>query len=121
LLDTQAAAWNRGDIESFVDGYWKSEETVFVGANGVKKGFQSVLERYRHEYPDSKAMGHLSFSHLEVHMTCKDCAYTIGEFLLEREKDKPSGFFTLYLKKFSYGWKIIADHTTARAAAKPQQ
>jgi ketosteroid isomerase-like protein len=120
LLEAQAAAWNRGDIDSFVEGYWKSEETLFVGAGGVKKGFQSVLDRYRHDYPDRKAMGQLSFSNLEVHVMCKDSAYTIGEFMLKRDKDQPSGFFTLYLKKFADGWKIIVDHTTARAAPKPE-
>jgi len=116
VLDAQAQAWNRGDIESFADGYWKSEETEFVGATGVTKGYQSVLDRYRHDYPDRKAMGQLSFSNLEVHVTGKDSAYTVGEFQLKRENDQPSGFFTLHLKKFADGWKIILDHTTSRAA-----
>jgi ketosteroid isomerase-like protein len=115
VLDAQAEAWNRGDIESFVEGYRKSEETEFVGAKGVKRGFQSVLDRYRQDYPDRKAMGILSFSNLEVHVVCKDSAYVIGEYLLKREKDQPSGFFTLYLKRFADGWKIVVDHTTARA------
>jgi len=115
LLDAQAQAWNRGDIESFVEGYWKSEETEFVGAKGVRKGFQSLLDRYRQDYPDRKAMGNLSFSNLDVHLLCKGSACVIGEYLLKRDKDQPSGFFTLYLKKFADGWKIVLDHTTARA------
>jgi ketosteroid isomerase-like protein len=119
VLEAQAAAWNQGDIDSFVDGYWRSEETEFVGAKGVTKGFQAVVERYRRDYPDRSAMGQLSFSNLEVHVTGKDSAYTIGEFLLVRKKDQPSGFFTLNFRRFSQGWKIVADHTTARAVSLP--
>ena len=118
-LETQSAAWNRGDIESFMEGYWKSEDTEFVGAAGVTRGWQSVLDRYRKNYPDRKAMGHLTFSELEVHMLCPDAAYVIGEFHLDRANDKPEGVFSLNFEKFPGGWKIVADHTTAFAA--PQQ
>jgi ketosteroid isomerase-like protein len=119
LLRTQTEAWNRGDIDAFMAGYWKSDETVFVGVSGVTRGWQSVLERYRKNYPDRKAMGQLRFSALEVHLVCADGAFAIGEFLLERENDKPSGIFTLNFQKFPEGWRIVADHTTAFASAKP--
>jgi len=120
LLDDQTAAWNRGDVEAFMAGYWKSEETEFVGANGVSRGWQALLERYRKNYPDRKAMGQLSFPNLEIHVVCPNAAYAIGQFKLERENDRPTGFFTLNFSKFAEGWRIVADHTTASAPASPK-
>jgi ketosteroid isomerase-like protein len=121
VLDAQTAAWNRGDIDSFMSGYWKSDETEFIGSGGITRGWQSVLDRYRRSYPDAKAMGQLSFGNLEIHVTCPDAAYVIGEFHLIREKDSPSGVFTLNFKKFPEGWRIVADHTTAYPAPAPSK
>jgi uncharacterized protein (TIGR02246 family) len=117
LLEAQTMAWNQGDVEGFMAGYWKSEDTEFVGASGVTRGWQAVLERYRKGYPDRKAMGRLTFSNLEVHVVCPEAAFAIGQFQLEREQDKPAGVFTLNFRKFPEGWRIVADHTTPFPAA----
>lgn len=113
LIEMQADAWNRGDIETFMTAYWKSDETAFVGANGLTRGWQAVLDRYHKNYPDRAAMGHLTFSNLEIHLLCADAAFAIGQFQLQRENDKPAGIFTLDFKKFPEGWRIVVDHTTA--------
>lgn len=117
VLETQVAAWNRGDINTFMNGYWNSPNTEFVGAAGVARGWQSVLDRYRRNYPDHQAMGQLSFSQLEIHVECRDAAYVIGEFHLERANDKPEGVFSLNFRKFPEGWRIVSDHTTGFAPA----
>ena len=119
LLQNQTEAWNRGDIDAFMAGYWRSEETAFVGASGITRGWQSVLERYKKSYPDRRAMGQLTFSGLEIHLVCADAAFAIGQFQLERENDKPAGIFTLNFRKFPEGWRIVADHTTAFASPAP--
>ena len=119
VLDMQIVAWNRGDIDTFMTGYWKSDQTEFVGASGITRGWQAVLDRYRRNYPDGKAMGRLTFSNLEVHVTCRDSAFVIGEFQLDREKDRPAGIFTLNLRKFAEGWRIVADHTTGFPVPSP--
>jgi Domain of unknown function (DUF4440) len=119
VLDMQTVAWNRGDIDTFMTGYWKSDQTEFVGASGITRGWQAVLDRYRRNYPDGKAMGRLTFSNLEVHVTCRDSAFVIGEFQLDREKDRPAGIFTLNFRKFEEGWRIVADHTTGFPAPSP--
>jgi len=113
VLEMQTAAWNRGDIDTFMTSYWKSEQTEFLGANGIAHGWQAVLDRYHHSYPDRKSMGTVSFSDLEVHLTCADAAYVVGKFHLVREADQPSGVFSLDFRKFSEGWRIVLDHTTA--------
>jgi ketosteroid isomerase-like protein len=113
LIQMQADAWNRGDIDAFMTAYWKSDETAFVGASGLTRGWQAVLDRYHKNYPDRAAMGYLKFSNLEIHLLCPDAAFAIGQFQLQRENDKPAGIFTLDFKKFAEGWRIVVDHTTA--------
>jgi len=113
VLDGQAAAWNRGDVDAFMTGYWKSPSTEFVGSNGVLRGWQAVLERYRKTYPDRRAMGTLTFSDIEINVLCPTAALVTGHYQLEREKDHPRGVFTLVFRKFSGGWRIINDHTSA--------
>jgi len=113
VLEMQTVAWNRGDIDTFMTSYWKSEQTEFLGASGIARGWQAVLDRYHHSYPDRKSMGTVSFSDLEVHLTCADAAYVVGKFHLVREADQPSGVFSLDFRKFPEGWRIVLDHTTA--------
>jgi ketosteroid isomerase-like protein len=122
LLNDQTAAWDRGDVEGFMNGYWNSNQTEFVSSEGVSRGWQALLERYRRSYPDRKAMGHLTFSDLEIRVECSTAGYAIGEYHLQRENDNPSGVFTLNFRKFPEGWRIVVDHTTAFAkpAAVPK-
>jgi ketosteroid isomerase-like protein len=119
VLDTQVDAWNRGDVDTFMAGYWKSDQLEFVGASGVTRGYDSVLDRYKKGYPDKTAMGKLSFADLEIHVECANSAYVVGKFQLVREKDSPYGYFTLNFRKFADRWKIIVDHTTAAPAKTP--
>jgi len=112
LLAEQAAAWNRGDVDGFLAGYWNSEETVFAGSQGIIHGWQAVRERYRKNYPDRKAMGTLAFSDLEVAALCPDAALAIGKWHLDREAGPVGGVFSLVLRKFPDGWRVIADHTS---------
>ena len=112
VLNQQVAAWDRGDIGAFMDGYWKSNDLEFVNAAGIFQGWQDVLKRYQHSYPNRAAMGKLTFSGLEIHVLCPDTAYVVGRFRLDREKDHPQGVFTLIFHKFPDGWRIVNDHTT---------
>ena len=115
VLDTQVEAWNRGDVDAFMQGYWKSEQTEFVGSNGLLRGWQAVLERYRQAYPDRHAMGTLTFSDLEINLLGPEAALVVGRWRLEREHDRPDGVFTLVLRRFPEGWRIIHDHTSVVA------
>jgi ketosteroid isomerase-like protein len=115
LVEAQAKAWNTGNIEGFMAGYWKSDKTEFAGVGGLLRGWQALLDRYRSTYPDRKAMGQLRFSDLEINMLSPDSAYIVGRWQLERENDHPGGVFTLILRKFPEGWRIVHDHTSAFA------
>jgi ketosteroid isomerase-like protein len=112
VMDEQVAAWNRGDIEGFMKGYWNSPQMTFVSGDNVTKGWQPTLERYKRSYDSRAKMGVLSFTDLEITVTSKESAVVLGRFTLVREKDKPTGMFTLNFRKFKDGWKIILDHTS---------
>jgi ketosteroid isomerase-like protein len=118
VLDDQVAAWNRGDIDAFMTGYWNSDKVQFVSGNGITHGYADVLARYKKTFPTQAAMGQLSFTGLEIHVDCANSAYAIGQYHLVLAPDNPSGFFTLNFKKFSDGWKIVVDHTSNTPAAK---
>lgn len=113
VLSAQQAAWNRGDVDAFLVGYWHSPELTFSGSSGVSRGWDGVLARYKKHYPDRVAMGELNFSDLEFHFLGADAALVLGKWHLKREKGDIGGVFTLVWQKFPEGWKIIHDHTSA--------
>jgi ketosteroid isomerase-like protein len=114
VLDDQVAAWNRGDIPGFMQGYDKSESTTFVGPT-ITKGHAQVLANYLKRYPTRENMGTLKFSELEIRPLGADYASVIGRFHLDRSAQgggEASGIFTLLFHRTSQGWKIILDHTS---------
>ncbi len=112
VMDEQTAAWNRGEVEGFMQGYWNSPELVFVSGANVTRGWQPTLDRYKKTYDSKAKMGVLTFSDLEVDVLSKDAAVVLGNWSLQREGDNPHGKFTLIFRKFKDGWKIIHDHTS---------
>jgi uncharacterized protein (TIGR02246 family) len=114
VLDRQVADWNRGDVDSFMQGYDRSDQTLFIGKN-VTRGWQQVIERYRTSYPTKEKMGQLGFSEIEVRPLGDAYALVIGRFHLTRVAENggdASGVFSLTFHRTSDGWKIIADHTS---------
>lgn len=122
LLARQAEAWNRGDIDGFMQGYWRSPQTTFSGASGVLRGWQIVLEHYQRDYPNVAAMGKLTFTGLEITPLGNDAALILGKWHLDRESGPVGGVFTLVARKLPEGWRIVHDHTsTVATALKPSE
>jgi len=114
VLDEQVAAWNRGDIPAFMDGYEKSDATTFVSAT-VTKGHAQVLASYLKRYPSRERMGTLRFSDLEIRRLGTEYASVIGRFHLDRSAEtggEAAGIFTLLFRKTAQDWRIILDHTS---------
>ncbi len=111
VLERQQEAWNRGDIEGFMQGYWKSKQLKFVGHSGLKYGWQRTLEGYKNGYPDREAMGTLHFEIESLEALGPDSFYMIGRYELIRKKDRPTGYFTLIWRRIQGKWKIISDMT----------
>ena len=112
VMADQAVAWNRGDIDGFMTGYWKSEKLTFLSGTDVTRGWQPTLDRYKKSYDSRAKMGVLTFSDLEITILAKDAAIVLGSWSLERDKDNPHGKFTLIFRKFKDGWRIVMDHTS---------
>ncbi|WP_131536492.1 YybH family protein [Pedobacter nototheniae] len=112
VLENQRAAWNKGDVESYMQGYVKSDSLLFVGKSGPTYGWQKTLDNYKRGYPDKAAMGYLTFGIKKVEFLNKDVAFVLGSWNLKREKDEPKGFFTLLLKKIKGEWKVVVDHSS---------
>jgi beta-aspartyl-peptidase (threonine type) len=114
LLDAQVAAWNKGDLPRFMEGYWRSNDLTFFSGDKKLAGWQATLDRYRQRYQDQgKEMGKLSFEELSVELLGTDHALVRGRFRLRLEKESPTGIFTLILRKLPAGWRIIHDHTSS--------
>ena len=112
VMDAQRDAWNRGDVEGYMDGYERSEKTVFVSGDNVTRGWQTVLERYKKSYDTREKMGVLTFSDLEINVLSNDSAVVLGSWSLKRANDQPHGKFTLIFRRTSKGWRIVHDHTS---------
>ena len=113
VLTAQQDAWNRGDIDTFMNGYARSMSTVFVSGDEVTRGWETVRDRYREKYSDHAKMGTLTFSDIEVTMLSPDAAAVLGRWKLKRANDEPHGRFTLIFKRLPEGWRIIHDQTSA--------
>lgn len=112
LLSNQTEAWNRGDIEIFMKTYWKNDSLMFIGKNGVTYGWTNTLNNYKKNYPDTAAMGKLSFNILSIKRLSPQYFYVIGKWHLQRSIGDLSGHYTLLIKKINEKWVIVADHSS---------
>ncbi|MEI9918329.1 MAG: nuclear transport factor 2 family protein [Bacteroidota bacterium] len=111
LLGKQQTAWNQGNVEEFMKGYWKSDSLMFIGSR-ITYGWDSTLARYHKAYPDRAAMGELTFTFYSFKFISDDACLVTGRFHLKRTVDEPTGMFTLLLRKKNGEWMIVYDHTS---------
>lgn len=112
LLAAQTDAWNRGDVEGFMQTYWKSDSLMFIGKSGVTRGWQQTLNNYKKGYPDTAAMGKLSFDIIKVEQLSPQSFFVVGKWMLKRTIGDLSGHYTLLLRKMGGRWVIVADHSS---------
>jgi len=112
LLDQQTAAWNRGDIDRFMDGYWENDSLMFIGKSGVTYGWTNTLNNYKRGYPDTAAMGKLRFELLTVKRLSDEYYFVVGKWFLQRSIGNIGGHYNLLFRKINGKWAIIADHSS---------
>lgn len=113
ILDAQVQAWNKGNIDAFMKAYWQNDSLMFISSNGITYGYKATLEGYHRRYPDTDAMGQLTFTILKVNRISNDSYFVIGKWFLKREKKGDiGGHFTLLWRKINGEWVIVADHTS---------
>ena len=115
LLDAQVAAWNLGDLEGFMKGYWKSDSLTFYSGGNVSHGWQATLDGYRKRYQsDGREMGTLVFDLHDVTLPARGQALVRGGWSLKLKEGEPRGLFTLWLRWFpDAGWRVVHDHSSA--------
>ena len=112
VLDDQNAAWNRGDIDGFMKGYWENDSLMFVGKSGVTYGWTNTLNNYKKGYPDTAAMGKLIFTNIKIQRLSKKYYFIVGKWYLKRSIGDVSGHYNLLMKKINGYWVIVADHSS---------
>ena len=112
LLDRQTRDWNRGNIDAFMIGYWQSDSLMFIGKSGVTYGWKNTLENYKKNYPDTSAMGKLSFNIITVKKLSGEYYHVVGKWHLKRTIGDLSGHYTLLFKKIKGEWVIVSDHSS---------
>ena len=112
VMKAQVAAWNRGDIDGFMEGYARSRATEFVSGDKLTRGWQTVRDRYQKKYDSREKMGVLTFSELKITPLGRDAAVVLGRWKLARKSDRPHGIFTLLFRRTPAGWRIVHDHTS---------
>jgi len=112
ILQTQDESWNNGDIDGFMQTYWKSDSLMFIGKSGVTYGWNNTLNNYKRGYPDTAAMGKLTFTLINIKKLSRKYYHVIGKWHLTRTAGNLQGHFTLLLQKIKGKWLIIADHSS---------
>ena len=112
-LKQQEEYWNGGDINRFMDTYYKSDSISFTSSNGVNYGWTNILERYKKAYPTKKEMGRLEFELIELRPLSDTHYLCLGKYTLRYPESTSNGFFSLLWQKIDEKWKIISDHTSA--------
>lgn len=112
VLATQQTAWNNGNIDAFMQGYWHSDSLMFIGKSGVTYGWLNTLNTYKKGYPDAAAMGKLQFTLLNINKINATNYYVVGKWNLQRTIGNVGGHFTLFFKRIKKQWLIIADHSS---------
>jgi ketosteroid isomerase-like protein len=112
ILNDQSAAWNLGNVEGFMKGYWENDSLMFIGQSGNTYGWSNTLNNYKKNYPDAAAMGKLSFTIISVKNLSPEYIHVTGKWHLQRTNDNPEGYFTLLFRKIKGQWFIIADHSS---------
>ena len=112
LMNAQLNAWNQGNVEGFMQTYWKSDSLLFIGKKGVTYGWQATLDNYRKAYPGKEGMGTLAFDLLEFKKIAADVYFVVGKWSLTRSIGDLSGHFSILLRRIDGEWKIVADHSS---------
>jgi ketosteroid isomerase-like protein len=112
VLSEQTAAWNHGDIEGFMKGYWENDSLMFIGKSGITYGWNNTLKNYKKGYPDTAAMGKLAFTLIQVKRLSKEYYHVTGKWFLKRSIGDIGGHYTLLFQKINGRWVIISDHSS---------
>ena len=111
VMNAQVEAWNRGDIDGYMEGYVHSDKLEFVSGGKISRGWQTVRDRYHRKYDSQAKIGTLTFSEIKVSSLNANHAVVQGRWSLRRKTDRPHGSFVLIFRRLPQGWRIVHDQT----------
>ena len=112
ILHEQTMAWNKGDIDEFMKGYWNNDSLMFIGKNGVTYGYQNTLMNYKKNYSNADQMGTLSFELITVQRLSPEYYFVVGKWHLDRNAGNVGGHYNLLFRKIKGRWFIVSDHSS---------
>jgi ketosteroid isomerase-like protein len=112
IMTDQAVAWNKGNIDDFMKGYWNNDSLVFVGQSGLSYGYNTALANYKKHYDSPDKMGQLFFTLLSIKKLSPDYCFVLGKWLLKRKAGDIGGIYSLLFRKIDGRWQIVVDHTS---------
>ncbi|MEQ8473670.1 MAG: nuclear transport factor 2 family protein [Marinoscillum sp.] len=112
VISDQIDCWNKGNLECYMEGYWKSDQLMFIGKSGVTYGWEATLTKYQKSYPNQAAMGALSLNVLEIYPLSDDYWHVVGRWALDRDAGDLQGHFSLIFRKINGNWLIVVDHSS---------
>jgi ketosteroid isomerase-like protein len=112
VMADQATAWNQGNIDEFMKGYWNNDSLVFVNPSGLTYGYNETLANYKKRYDTPDKMGKLFFTLLSVKPLSPEYCFVIGKWLLKRKDGDVGGIYSLLFRKIAGHWVIVVDHTS---------
>lgn len=112
MLSAQVLAWNNGNIEGYMKGYWESDSLLFIGSKGPTWGYAATLARYKKAYPDKEHTGTLTSTVLSLNRLSPDYYFAVGKWALSRQAGDVSGSWTLLIRKIKGQWVIVCDHSS---------
>ena len=113
-MNEQEKCWNNGDLECFMESYWKSDSLKFIGKNGVNYGWKTTLNNYKKSYTSKDEMGELEFINNSIEFIDKETIFVIGKWSLKRSKElgNLNGYYSLVWKIKNRDWVIVSDHSS---------
>lgn len=112
ILAKQKISWNKGDLESFMSYYWKSDSFTFQSGGNRLQGWESLRKRYEKNYAGEN-MGKLNFTELDIKVLSKSVVLVLGRWEVQIKDSLKGGLFTLIIQHKPEGWRIIHDHTSS--------
>lgn len=112
ILEKQAQAWNRGDLNSFMIGYWQNDSLMYIGKSGITYGYTYTLANYKKNFGDTASMGKLGFTILHLKKLSNEYYFVVGKWFLKRSIGDLGGQFSLLFRMINGKWMIIADHSS---------
>lgn len=112
IMKKQESCWNKGDLDCFMNDYWKSDSLMFISKYKVYYGYEHTMKRYKTDYPDKEAMGHLSFEFIYMQPLSEISFYVVGKYHLKRTIGDREGHFTLLWRKINGKWLVVSDHSS---------